>query len=252
MGRAADTRDEEGPERTCAVTRVKRAPEDMVRFVIDPNGDVVADVARRLPGRGVWLTASRDIVIKAVAAKVFPRAFKGKAAVSAELADSVDSLLERDALQWLSLANKAGLIVAGFAKVEAAINRGGLAALIHASHAGADGVEKLGKAVRRASGEQRMGLPAIGIFNSGQLDLALGRPHVIHAALATGAIGQTLVARCRRLAAYRGLDWPEPVVEAGASLAGECAPETVSSELTRGQWTSGQLTNGHGPGIANE
>ncbi len=250
MGRAVDARDEEGPERTCAVTRAKGDPANMLRFVLGPDARVTPDVARRLPGRGVWLTAERDIVAKAVANKAFQRGFKGKSETPAGLADEVDDLLARDALQWLSLANKAGRVVTGFAKVEAAIGKAAagkaaISALFHASDAGADGVEKLGRALGRGLEEGAVRPPTIGIFNSEQLDLALGRPHVIHAALTAGTTATALLSRCRRLARYRGIagrDTPPP----GDSLRGE------NRSPDAGPADNGQLTNGHRPGIANE
>jgi predicted RNA-binding protein YlxR (DUF448 family) len=242
MGRAVDSRDEEGPERTCVVTRVKGAPERMIRFVLAPDGRVTPDIARRLPGRGVWVSPSAETLAKAVSAKAFSRAFKGKAEVSTDLVRDVDALLETDALQWLSIANKAGLVVAGFAKVQAAIGKGKLAALIHASDAGADGVEKLGGVARRAAGPDGAKVITIGIFNSGQLDLALGRPHVIHAALTSGSAAETLLSRCRRLALFRGLPWHDPVAETAI----------LRDETPLSGAVSMEQTNGLGPGIANE
>jgi uncharacterized protein len=242
MGRAVDSRDEEGPERTCVVTRVKDAPERMIRFVLAPDGRVTPDVARRLPGRGVWVSPSAETLAKALTAKAFPRAFKGKADVSPALVVEVDALLETDVLQWLSIANKAGLLVAGFAKVEKAIGKGNISALIHASDAGADGVEKLDRTARRASGFAGQRVTTIGIFNSAQLDLALGRPHVIHAALTAGPAADTLLARCRRLALFRGLPWHDPVAE--TAILRDEAPTSGAA--------STEQTNGLGPGIANE
>ena len=106
MGRAVDSRDEEGPERTCVVTRVKGSPEAMIRFVLAPDGQVTPDIARRLPGRGVWVSSDAKALAKALTTKAFPRAFRGPAETPADLVARVDALLETDALQWLSLANK--------------------------------------------------------------------------------------------------------------------------------------------------
>jgi predicted RNA-binding protein YlxR (DUF448 family) len=242
MGRAVDSRDEEGPERTCVVTRVKGSPEGMIRFVLSPQGVVTPDIARRLPGRGVWVSPSAEILGKALKTKAFPRSFKSEAQVSSELVTEVDTLLEGEALQWLSIANKAGLLVAGFAKVEAAIGKGRIAALIHASDAGADGVEKLGRSARRASAFVGPSVRVIGIFTSEQLDLALGRPHVIHAALTAGSAADALVARCRRLCLFRGLPWLDAVADK-TEFQGD-APLCDAASIDQ--------TNGLGPGIANE
>ena len=247
MGRRVDARDEEGPERTCAVTRAKGDPAGMLRFVVGPDLRVTPDIARRLPGRGVWLTGERDIVRKALATKCFARAFKGKAEAPAGLDSDIDDLLVRDALQWLSLANKAGRVTTGFAKVDAAIGamaagKAMVAALVHASDASADGVEKLARSLARALPLGSATPPTIGIFDSLQLDLALGRPHVIHAALTAGPAATALLERCRRLARYRGLAWRE-------------APPPGVSPRDDGLQPLGTSDNertGLGPGTANE
>lgn len=197
--RPADEDGEEGPLRTCLVTRERREKAALIRFVRSPDGQVTADIRNRLPGRGVWISASRDIVREAVRRRVFDRGFRGSAAVPADLDGTVDGLLEDDALGMLSLANKAGAVVAGFGKVEAEIAGGTAGVVIHAADAAADGVRKLGQAERRAGKAPAQ----VNLFDSGRLGLALGRPHVIHAALKWGPAGEAFLARCRRLQAFR-------------------------------------------------
>ena len=191
--------EETGPERTCIVTRRKAAPDAMIRFVVGPDSSVVPDIRRKLPGRGVWLSAELAVVEKAVRAQAFARGFKAKVKAEPQLAAEVGDLLDRDALQSLAMANKAGAVTTGFAKVESALAAGGVAAVLHAADAGADGIRKLDAAARRAGG------PPIGIkvFTSQQLDLALGRTNVIHAALAVGPAGEAFLTRCRRSISYR-------------------------------------------------
>ncbi len=116
----------------------------MLRFALGPEGEVVPDIRRKLPGRGVWTSLSADAVVRAVSKGAFARAFRDKVAATADLARDVDMLLERDALQSLSMANKAGLVVAGAFKVDAAIADGGIAVLIQASDGTADGLAKRG------------------------------------------------------------------------------------------------------------
>ncbi|PPQ26995.1 hypothetical protein CCR94_20920 [Rhodoblastus sphagnicola] len=194
--------EESGSERTCAVTREKAPPEEMLRFVLGPDGFVVPDIKRKLPGRGVWIGLSRQRVAAAVKKQVFARSLKNKALAAPDLPEMVESLLRRDALQTLSLANKAGLVTAGFVKVEKAIEAGDVGALLHARDGKADGKRKLGQALRRRHGAE--GKPEIGLFSTDEIDAALGRVHVVHAALGNGAATKVLLASCRRLAVYRG------------------------------------------------
>lgn len=188
-----------GVERLCVATRAVRPVEDMLRLVAAPDGKVVPDVERKLPGRGVWITATRDAVERALRERAIQRAFRGDAEVDAELPALIGRLLERSALEGLSLANKSGQVVTGAGKVEAALNAGDVALLIHASDAQPDGVRKL-DALARAAGER---LPVLRAFRGEQLDLALGRPNVVHAALLAHPAGAGFLGRCLRLDRWR-------------------------------------------------
>lgn len=207
-----------GPERSCIVTRAKGSPDGFIRFVVGPDRTVVPDLRCRLPGRGAWVTAERSKVEEAVKRKSFKRAFKSEVEVPPRLADMIDGLMEKDALQALSLANKAGLVVAGATKVEGSIGPKVPAALISASDGSADGVRKMEAAVRRLMGDEADSIARIRDFRSDQLDLALGRTNVIHAAVAGGTAAKGFVTRARRLARYRGVSAskaavPEPTIE---------------------------------------
>lgn len=194
----------EGPERTCALTRQARAPEDLIRFVIGPGDVLVPDIRRKLPGRGVWVSLSAAAVGEAVKRRAFERSLKMKVTVSPDLAAEVDALLSRDAIQALAMANKAGLVSTGFAKVEAQAEAGRPAAVIAASDGAEDGRRKIGQALRRASTPKE--IPVVAIFAATELELALGREHVIHAALAPGPATEGFLARWRRLVRYRTND----------------------------------------------
>ncbi len=188
-------------ERTCLVTRVKGSPDAMIRFVVGPGATVVPDIRRKLPGRGVWVTAQADKVAEAVRRQAFARGFKSKVSASANLPEQILELLRQDCLQALALANKAGEVVTGFAKVEEAIGKGTVMALVHANEAGADGMRKLGQAWLRRHGTAA-GAKEINLFTAAQLDLALGRTNVIHAALTQGPASRNFAAKCTRLAIY--------------------------------------------------
>jgi hypothetical protein len=200
-----------GMERHCALGRTLKPVDEMVRFVVGPDGDVVPDVKRKLPGRGIWITGSRTAVDEAVKRSVFARAFKRQVRIAADLATVTERLLERSTLEALAIAGKGGQVISGFAKVEAAIGRAGLAALIHAADAAADGKRKLDAALQRKMLEGPREVAVVQAFTGIQLDLALNRPNVVHAALLTGPVSETFLARVRRLERFRTGNSPELV-----------------------------------------
>ncbi len=189
-----------GRERFCVATRTVKPTDDMIRFVVGPDG-VVPDLKRKLPGRGLWITAERAVLAEAVARKAFARGFKRDVKVAPDLVDATERLLERAVLDALAIAGKAGLVVSGFAKVESALCRDRVVALFHAADAGQDGVNKLkGPLMSRPDADR---IPVIRPFGSDQLDLALGRSNVVHAALLAGTASDTLLARWARLTRFR-------------------------------------------------
>lgn len=223
----------DGPERTCVATRVVRSPEELIRFVVGPDDTLVPDLKRKLPGRGVWVTACRRDVEEAVKRKAFARSLKASVRVSPTLADDIEELLRRDAQASLSMANKAGQVVGGFSKVEAAIQQG-VAGVLQATDAAQDGVRKIGQALRRRYGENASAIPVVAPLDSSELGLALGRSHVIHAALLLGPAARACLARCRALERYRA-GYPERDAPAGLTHmtlaeAGTTTPEPQEQE----------------------
>jgi predicted RNA-binding protein YlxR (DUF448 family) len=192
-----------GRERLCAVTREVKPIEALIRFVIAPDRSVVPDLKQKLPGRGVWVTGSRALLAEAIRRGVFAKAFRRDLTVPADLVDTTERLLARAALDALAIAGKAGQVVTGFAKVEAALAGKDVRCLLHATDAAADGVRKLNAALRRRFGEEATEIPVVTGFTSAQLDLALGRANVIHAALLAGPACATFLARCGRLQRFR-------------------------------------------------
>jgi predicted RNA-binding protein YlxR (DUF448 family) len=187
--------------RACALTRVRRPKDELIRFVLGPDGSVVPDLKEKLPGRGVWLTAARDIVAEAAKRNVFARALKTEAKVPEALAAQVENRLAEAAVAALSLANKAGEATFGKAKVEEAIAKGRVLALIHAREAAEDGCRKLdGKARGTGAGGQ---IPAVRAFSADELGLASSRTNVIHAALIQGGAARNVLAAASRLERYR-------------------------------------------------
>jgi predicted RNA-binding protein YlxR (DUF448 family) len=200
-----------GTERTCALTRELKPVAEMVRFVVGPNEQVVPDVKRKLPGRGIWVTATRAAIEDAVKRNVFARGFKRDVQVARDLAAQTERLIERAALEALAIAGKAGTVVNGFSRVEKAIGRNNALALIHAADGGDDGKRKLAAALQRNMAGQSREIATIDVFTGAQLDLALNRPNVVHAALLAGPGSETFLARVARLTRFRTGSSPEAV-----------------------------------------
>jgi uncharacterized protein len=207
----------EGRTRMCAVARAVLPESQLIRFVAAPDGTVVADLKARLPGRGIWVGATRGAVAEAVKRNVFSRGLKEQLRPPADLPDQVAARLKEHALGRLGLARKAGAVLAGFSKVEAAIANEGLAALVIASDAAADGVRKIMQAVTRRFGSA-VPIPVIRFFSAAELGLAIGRPDVIHAAVLQGPAGGSFVEAANRLQHYSGVS---------AGEAGERAAEPL-------------------------
>lgn len=185
-------------DRRCIVTRQALPPESMIRFVVDPSGQLVPDLARKLPGRGVWVTAGRAELLAAIKREAFAKSLKKAVKIDKDLVEKIDALLAAEARQLLSLANKAGLVTVGFSKVEAAIEGGRVDLLVTASDASDDSAGKLArkfKAIRSAAG---MEAPILRDLSGAELSLAIGGSNVIHAALTGGGLTRRFIASTER------------------------------------------------------
>ncbi|RDV03951.1 RNA-binding protein [Undibacter mobilis] len=200
-----------GGERFCALTREVKPVAELMRFVVGPAGEAVPDLKRKLPGRGLWITATREAIEDAVKRNVFARSFKREMKVSRELAAEVERLLAKSALDALSIAGKAGNVVAGFAKVQSVMTEGHVLGLIHAAEAAPDGKRKLNSALQRNNQSQNREIPLIETFPGADLDLALNRPNVVHAAVLAGPASETFLARVARLMRYRSGNSPDSI-----------------------------------------
>ena len=213
-----------GTERLCVVARVAKPVDDLLRFVAGPDGTLAPDIKRKLPGRGVWVTASRRALEAAVRRGAFARSLKEGIRIPADLPDLIDRLLARAALDALAIANKAGRVVAGFERVGSALKADRLAALIHATEASPDGVRKL------AGVQTGAPVPLVRTFTASQLGLALGRPNVIHAALLGGREGDSFLARWRTLERYRANDDGDEPTRAGTETVQPDAASELGTE----------------------
>ena len=204
--------------RMCAVSRDVRPIDELIRFVVAPSGEVIADLKRKLPGRGLWISASRSAVAEAVRRHHFSKGFKRDVRVAAALATDTEALLERFVAEALGVAAKAGQVITGFTKVADALQRQAhspVRALIHASDGAADGIRKLDAVLgqnRRNDGKSAE-IAIVNMLTSEQLDLALGRSNVIHAALLAGPASDTFLSRSHMLVQYRMADDDRPAAK---------------------------------------
>lgn len=173
----------------------------LIRFVADPSGLVTPDVARKLPGRGLWVAADRASVETAARKGGFSRSAKAPMKAPADLADQVERLLSQRLLNALGLARKAGDLIFGFEKVAAAIEGGKAAWLIEACDGAEDGRRKLLGIARKTPKPPR----TFGVFSSGELGLALGLDNVIHSAFLAGPGADRWTVDVERLAGFRPL-----------------------------------------------
>lgn len=130
-------------ERKCLVTGVVKPKAAMIRFVLDPSHNVTPDLAARLPGRGLWVSATRDALATAVKKNLFAKAAKTHAKADPNLPEQVEALIAKRCLELLGLARGAGAVVAGQMQVEQALRADELAYVLIAADAGADGTKKL-------------------------------------------------------------------------------------------------------------
>lgn len=187
-------------ERRCIVTREVLPESRLVRFVVGPENEIVPDLAAKLPGRGIWVCAERSVLERAVAKNLFVKAAKANVRVPADLVSRVETLLVKRLLEQLGLARRAGVLVFGFDNVVRALGgRRKPAVLLEARDGAEDGRRKIIAAARIAGLEPKV----IGLFDSAELSMALGRENVIHAALFPGPLADRLLLDAERLEGFR-------------------------------------------------
>lgn len=184
----------EGSERKCIATGETQPKQGLIRFVMGPDGQVVPDVMEKLPGRGVYVAASRAALETAVKKKLFARGFKAQVQVSAGLPGEVEDQVVRRLVGLISLARKSGDAVAGFEKVKDWLSKEEARVLIQASDGSGRGKSKLSTPYKGKF---------IGCLTADELGMAFGRQTVIHAALASGGLSKRVVDEAQRLQGLR-------------------------------------------------
>ena len=197
-------------ERRDLATGEVMGEEALIRVVAGPGGVVTPDLARKLPGRGMWVMADRASVDLAARKGLFARAAKTKLAAPADLSDQVAGLLYTRVLHGLGLAKRAGDLISGFEKVAAALGSGKAAWLVEASDGAPDGRRKIQNAARKSPKPPRL----IGVYTAMELGLALGAENVIHTAFLAGRGADRWTLDVMRLSGFRPLlpeGWREEI-----------------------------------------
>lgn len=195
MGRGGKTKDRsDGPERKCVVTGEVQPKYGLIRFVVGPEGQIVPDLAEKLPGRGIWVSSDRASLSQATKKGVFARGAKQQVKVAEDLADQVEAGLVRRIIDLVSLARKTGDAVTGFEKVKDWLVKDYAEVLIQASDGSGRGKSKL----RTPEGGS-----FIGWLTADELGQAFGRQTVIHVALGAGGLTQRVVEEAARLKGIR-------------------------------------------------
>lgn len=189
--------------RRCIVTGAVQNKAALVRFAVGPDGAVVPDLAGTLPGRGLWLTATREVLGQALAGGRLAKAARGPVSADPTLADQVEALLVRRCLDRIGLAQRAGMAVSGAEKVRSLLRSGEAAVVLAGRDASPAGRAKF----RARAGD----CAVVEMFDVAELSLALGRENVVHAALRRGAMALRFVTDVSRLAGFRPApDEPAP------------------------------------------
>ncbi len=194
------------PLRMCALSREEKPVDALLRFVAGPDGAIAADVGGKLGGRGVWVTSTRAALELAIKRNVFAKSLKMHIIVPTELIETIEHQLRERVRQSLSFANKAGLVVTGFTKVEKAVEAGKVALLIEAADAAEGGAEKLRRkfiAIATAANRPAMLTSSLRIAD---LSLAIGRSNVVHAALSEGGQCRAFRRECLRFERFQTSD----------------------------------------------
>lgn len=202
LGAHRDTR-AGGSVRQCAVTRERLAPDALIRFARSPDGIVIPDSFGKLPGRGVWITASRETLEAGLETGVFSRAFKANSHPMDGLIAEVERQLVQRCTGLLGMAKKSGIAVLGFDQVRDYIRKQEPGLLLEASDGAEDGRNKvhfLAKAIYED-------VEVAGALSSAELGMAFGRQHVVHALLEQGSLSEAFTVAYRRLTGFR--DAPE-------------------------------------------
>jgi predicted RNA-binding protein YlxR (DUF448 family) len=187
--------DSEVSLRRCIVTREPQPKDGLIRFVVAPDGTLTPDLAESLPGRGIWVTASREVIETARTKKLFGRAARRAVKVPEDIADRLEQLLAERCVALLGLLNRAGELVAGMMRVREWLRDDKAAILLTAAESDGRDASELKRLAR--------GMQTVDVLKGVELGRAVGRDHIVHMAAAPGRLAQSLIRETRRLAGLR-------------------------------------------------
>lgn len=196
MSRGGRQKEQDGPERRCIATGEVGDPAQMIRFVVGPDGQAVPDISGKLPGRGMWVNATKAALEAAIKKKAFSRSAKTPVSVPDDLFAQTNRLMTARLVNMISLARKAGQAVAGYEKVKSLLETDRARLLLQAS----DGSERGKSKLHSPPGKDVF----IGCLTAQELGLAFGRESVIHGALTAGGLSKQVQAEGIRLKGVRG------------------------------------------------
>ena len=224
MGAVTTPANRRGPEamrgamRRCVVTGAVMPKDALMRFALAPDGQVVPDLSGKLPGRGIWVTPRREVILRACRKNLFARSAKRSVRVDEALAERVVAQVRERCLGLLGLAKRAGALSAGFDQVRHWLKSGKAQVLVQAADAAEDGRGKL----RRLAAAREPAVAAVEVFAVEELDRAVGRSNTVHIAIASGRIADRFMAECARL---------ESLTSSSSDGMAEAAPSGASGKL---------------------
>ena len=193
---------ETGPLRRCVVTRERDYRTRMIRFVVAPDRSIVPDLGAKLPGRGIWLSARRDVLDTAQSRGAFARAARGQVTIPPDLQGMVHQGLIRRITELLGLARRAGQAVSGFQKAREWLVAGRVGLVVQA----ADGSMDERARFLSGNGARAKAVPVVAPLSSLALGAVFSRDHVVHVAIAHGRLAEALGIESNRLLGIAGQD----------------------------------------------
>lgn len=185
---------EKGPLRRCIATREVQPKERMIRFVLGPGREIVPDLAGKLPGRGMWLSARSDVLETALSRGAFNRAARGPVTLPSDLRARIEDGLRGRVRDLLGLARRAGQAVSGWQAGREWLQAGRAGLLVQAAD---------GSTAERARFGGR-DLPAVTSLSAAELGLVFGRDHAVHVVVAPGRLADAIRVEAERLAGIAG------------------------------------------------